>query len=242
MVLRPLRKIGKQIIMLKSLMFVSNCINKAFCSIFKSKNKSLQTKRAARWIRDKGDRTLRLDYDLNENSIIFDLGGYQGQWASDIFEKYCCTIYIFEPVPNFAKNIKQRFKENQKVHVYNYGLAGENKIEIIAISEDESSVFKQSKDSIKIRLVNALEFLKKKNIDIIDLMKINIEGGEYELLEHLIETGIIKNIKDVQVQFHDFIPDAEVRMKKIQEELKKTHFLTYQYEFVWENWRRRIDT
>ena len=158
--------------MLKLLIFVSNRINKAFRSIFKSKNKSIQAKRVVPWIRNKGDRTLRLDYDLSESSIIFDLGGYQGQWASDIFEKYCCTIYIFEPVPDFAKNIKQRFKENQKVHVYNYGLAGENKIEIIAISEDESSVFKQSKDSIKIRLVNVLEFLKKKNIDNIDLTAI----------------------------------------------------------------------
>ena len=228
--------------MLKSLTFVSNWISKIFCGIFGSKNKSIQAKRVVPWIRDKGDRTLRLDYDLNENSIIFDLGGYQGQWASDVFEKYCCTIYIFEPVPDFAENIKQRFKENPEVHVYNYGLAEKNKIETIAISEDESSVFKQSKDSIEIRLVNALKFLKKKNINNIDLIKINIEGGEYELLEYLIEVGITKDIKDIQVQFHDFIPDAKVRMKKIQEGLRKTHFLTYQYEFVWENWHRKIDT
>lgn len=70
-------------------------------------------------------------------------------------------------------------------------------------------------------------------------MKINIEGGEYELIEHFIESEFVKEIRDIQVQFHDFIPDAGVRMKKIQEELKNTHFLTYQYEFVWENWRRK---
>lgn len=77
------------------------------------------------------------------------------------------------------------------------------------------------------------------NINTIDLMKINIEGGEYELIEHFIEKEFIKEIRDIQVQFHGFVPDAGVRMKKIQEELKKTHFLTYQYEFVWENWRRK---
>ena len=68
-------------------------------------------------------------------------------------------------------------------------------------------------------------------------MKINIEGGEYDLLEHLIETGFVKNIFDLQIQFHDFIPNARGRMENIQKKLKKTHKLSYQYEFVWESWK-----
>jgi FkbM family methyltransferase len=225
--------------MLKSLVPLTNGFGTAFRRIFKLNTKSPQAKRVAQWVRDKGDGTLRLNYDLNENSIVFDIGGYQGEWANDIFAKYCCTIHIFEPVPDFAENIKQRFKGNPKIHVYNYGLAGEKRLETIAICEDESSTFKHGNHSVEIRLVNALEFVKNNNINTIDLMKINIEGGEYELIEHFIESEFIKEIRDIQVQFHEFVSDAGVRMKKIQEELKKTHFLTYQYEFVWENWRRK---
>lgn len=36
---------------------------------------------------------------------------------------------------------------------------------------------------------------------------------------------------------HDFVPDAKRRMQKIQAALSRTHNLTYQYPFVWENWR-----
>ena len=68
-------------------------------------------------------------------------------------------------------------------------------------------------------------------------MKINIEGAEYDLLEHLIDTGLISNIHNIQVQFHDFVSNAEQRMIMLQKELEKTHGLTYQYPFVWENWR-----
>ena len=75
------------------------------------------------------------------------------------------------------------------------------------------------------------------NIERIDLMKINIEGGEYDLLEHLIKTGWIDKIINIQVQFHDFVENAEARMLAIQNDLAKTHELTYQYKFVWENWR-----
>jgi len=66
-----------------------------------------------------------------------------------------------------------------------------------------------------------------------------IEGGEYDLLEHLIKTKYIKRIKNLQVQFHDFVDQAQERMDNIQKELSKTHQLTYQYLFVWENWERK---
>ena len=33
------------------------------------------------------------------------------------------------------------------------------------------------------------------------------------------------------------IENPRERMEKIQKELAKTHQLTYQYDFVWENWK-----
>ena len=59
------------------------------------------------------------------------------------------------------------------------------------------------------------------------------------MLEHLIESGWILKIRDLQVQFHDFVPDAEKRMTAIQDQMRKTHELTYQFPFIWENWRRK---
>jgi hypothetical protein len=72
-------------------------------------------------------------------------------------------------------------------------------------------------------------------------MKINIEGGEFELLERLIETGLIATIENLQVQFHNFEVGAPKRMAELQAALGRTHTPTYQYEFVWENWARRTD-
>ena len=69
-------------------------------------------------------------------------------------------------------------------------------------------------------------------------MKINIEGGEYDLLDRLITTGLVGKIDNIQVQFHEFVPNAKERMQNIQKKLSKTHTPTYQYEFIWENWKR----
>ncbi len=200
--------------------------------------KTVQEKRVIPWFKAKGDSTLRLDYDdLTSKSVVFDVGGYVGQWSSDIFSKYCCNIYIFEPVKKYAIDIKKRFKKNNKIFVKNFGLDGENKTTTIQLSNDGSSVYRDNGKSEQIRIVKIVDFMKENHINHIDLMKINIEGGEYGLLENLIEEGYAKKIGNIQVQFHDFVPNAKERMNNIQKALSKTHRRTYSYEFVWENWK-----
>jgi len=96
-----------------------------------------------------------------------------------------------------------------------------------------------STDVEKIRIVDIHEWLVENSIEEIALIKINIEGGEYELLDRMIETGTLPRIANLQIQFHNFTEDARSRMENIQRELGKTHHPTYQYEFVWENWSRK---
>lgn len=201
-----------------------------------AKEKSEKEKLIEIWINNNWDNTLRLNYNLNKDSLVIDLGGYQGQWASDIYSKYNCKIKIFEPCIDFAKNITERFKLNQNIEVFSFGLSDKNTTALLSIDENSSSIYKTGKDFQEIILMQASDFFSKKNICKIDLMKINIEGGEYDLLDHLIESGFIKNIDNLQIQFHDFVPDARQRMLKIQADLNKSHTLSYQYEFVWENW------
>ena len=196
----------------------------------------IQAMRVLPWVNDRGDKTLRLNYNLNNESVVFDLGGYEGQWASDIFAKYACHIYIFEPFSLYAENIKQRFALNPKIKVFDYGIAGSNHTAQLNINGDSSSTFQPGQTFAEIKLVSFKDFFLDHSIDVIDLMKINIEGGEYDILDYLLTSGLIRKIKNIQVQFHDFVPDAESRMLSIQQKLTLTHKLTYQYLFVWENW------
>lgn len=191
-----------------------------------------------RWFADQGDKTLRLNYNLNKDSIVFDLGGFKGEWSKDIFSRYGCNIFIFEPVSEFEKNIRLKFLKNEKIRIFNFGLAEKTKRTSISICNDASSIYiKNDSQEEEIILKKASDFFDENSISHIDLMKINIEGGEYDLLEHLIETKYVLLIDNIQVQFHNFLPGAENRMKRIQKELSKSHSLTFQYKFVWENWK-----
>ncbi|WP_210519767.1 FkbM family methyltransferase [Hymenobacter terricola] len=197
----------------------------------------IQSKRVEQWFKDDGDNTHRLNYRLNSDSLVWDLGGYEGQWASDIYAKYNCSMMIFEPFIPYAKNIQLRFENNNRINVFMFGLGARTETLAFSVLANSSSVFADGPKDEKIDIFSVEQFIADKAIKQVDLVKINIEGGEFELLESLLDTGLISLFKNVQVQFHDFIVDnAKGRMVDIQKRLALTHKLTYQYEFVWENW------
>ena len=182
-----------------------------------------------------GGEEKRCSYNLNKNSIVFDVGGYLGDFSAKIYNRYSCKIYIYEPVTEFYNHIVERFSGNDDVIVNNYGLSDFSGFSKISLLDDGSSSHKSGKKQ-DIRTVCVSDEIKK--FDHIDLMKINIEGDEYCLLENLIETGMVNKINNIQIQFHNFVPRAEKRMLEIQKKLAKTHKLTFHYKFVWENWEK----
>jgi FkbM family methyltransferase len=193
------------------------------------------------WRRIDGDHTLRLDYDLGPDSVVLDVGGFEGQWASDLVAMYGCHIHVFEPVPEYAERISRRFAKNPLVTVHADGLAPAGGTVLLDVSGDTSSHARAgtaAAATVRATLVGAQGVIEGLPGGRADLMKVNIEGAEYDLLDHLVATGVIERIRDLQVQFHIFVPDAEARMASLHEALARTHRPTYQYPFLWENWRR----
>ncbi len=172
---------------------------------------------------------------------MFDLGGYKGDWASDIFSRYLCKIFIFEPVKTYSEAITTRFKCNNKITVFNFGLGPVKEELEIGISKDASSTFKKTAQIETAQIKSFENFFQTMQLTKIDLLKINIEGGEYPLLEQLLKTTTIQKIQNIQVQFHNFVPNYKKRYELIYSGLKKTHSLTYHYPFIWENWKLKQD-
>ena len=190
------------------------------------------------WFQVDGNNTLWIEHDLNEKSIVFDVGGYEGHFASLMFSMYRCnTIHVFEPVKEYADNINKMFHRNEHIRAHNFGLSDKNQTAMMAVCGNSSSLFKHGRKQQQVVFRRGADFFSDHHITRVDMMKINIEGGEYDLLDHLIEIKWVMQIHNIQVQFHDFVPNAESRMFRIHERLRETHYLTYQYKFVWENWR-----
>lgn len=197
---------------------------------------------AKRWFRDCGDTTLRLEYPLNAENVVVDLGGYKGDWAQEIYDKYGCSVHIFEPHPQFYEECRKRFSSVDKVTVYKYGLSNSDGLFLISDNDDASSFLhaRTQGQGIECKLRNAHTAFTEIGLSHIDLLKINIEGGEFQVLPVLLENDWIQRIRFLQIQFHT-VGNFKSERESIRNQLSLTHVEQWCYDFVWEGWARKID-
>ncbi len=147
-------------------------------------------------------------------NVYIDLGAHKGNVLRRVVNIFTNTdIFVaFEPVPYFYNKIVKKFKNNPKVKVLNCAAACSNEDEVklyMCLKEDKgigqgSTLIEGMYDSVEIvRAVNFSKYLEQ-NFKVSDniVVKIDIEGYEYNLLEYLIETGNIKYINKIYCEWH----------------------------------------
>lgn len=190
-----------------------------------------------RWIHDRGDQTLRINYNLNQNSVVVDAGGFHGEFAKTINDKYGSIVFVLEPIVRLYNGIDNLFSRNPRVIPLNYAIAARTEQSLISLDDDGSSLYTNGNVTETIQCVDVREFFDDNNIDTVDLLKLNIEGAEYDVLDRIIELNLLPNIKNIQIQFHRFVPDCNRRRNTIRESLSKTHVCVWNYDWIWEGWK-----
>jgi FkbM family methyltransferase len=208
-------------------------------------NPQVHEERVRRWQASDSDERFRTNYScLSPSSVILDLGGFNGDFSFRMNAQYGSTCHVFEVHPGWCERIKADARCNEKIIVHPFGLAGSTRQEkLFIVGEGSSTLCDRAgkSDVIDAKLIRALDWFDAELKDLaVDLAKINIEGGEYELLDHMLDAGLTRRLRNIQIQFHeDVIPDASARMSAIHDRLAVTHRLTFQEKFVWENWELR---
>jgi FkbM family methyltransferase len=169
---------------------------------------------------------IRYEYDLKPESIVIDLGAYQGEWATEIYKRYGSHIIAVEPT-EYIRDFKYGFIINKAAGTHDGKISFGGRAYY-------SSTFETGDHEYECFDIN--EVLGQFNE--IVLLKINIEGAEYDLLHHIIGAGLHTRIKNIQVQFHQIAGVPYERWyKEIAAKLSETHSLTWHYPFCWENWQ-----
>jgi len=177
---------------------------------------------------------------VTEESIVFDIGGYEGAWAARIAKRYNPHIYVFEPAPRAYAVACERLKGYDKAHVFNFGLGIQDGTFPLADADrDGASFYKKMAPIVDAKLVDIARFVTDEKIDQVDLCAINIEGGEYELLSYMIATHIVMMCRYLMVQFHNIIPGSPVYEQRLRTMLNWTHDIYWDYPGTWTAWVRR---
>ena len=177
--------------------------------------------------------------DLGPQSVAFDFGGYQGEWAAAMHRKYGCTVHVFEAHPAFARDLDRRFADNPSIHIHAFALASGDGPLALSDDDDASSARLAEGEGIAGRRVSVDRFFAQHVIKRIDVAKMNIEGGEYDLLPALLSRPDAPLLGTLLVQFHKYERGDAAARDAIHQTLERTHDCDWCYEFVWEQWSRR---
>lgn len=190
------------------------------------------------WREVDGDNTLALDWPLDADSHVWEIGGYEGRWAAQIADKFHCYIDIFEPQGWAVEKMRERFRDNPKITIHPYGLWLQNKwLKMGDYFTDGASVMKPAD------LDHLMEFKdiyhEVMNFEHgIDLCLMNIEGAEWLLINSLQAAGAFIRFKRFWCQFHEFVGDAPRRRHVTYDSIGLTHRLLWDHYPTAVAWER----
>lgn len=187
--------------------------------------------------RDKAQARLAAFGDLVPGSVVLDFGGFEGGWTDQVLAAQPeARVLVFEPHPGFADKLRAKFADRPNVTIHACALGREAGTLQLSDAGDASSAVADHSRSFSAPVVAVRDFFAETGLEAVQLAKINIEGGEYELLPALVEAGAIGRIRRLMIQFHLFHAEDRAARDAIAGALAKTHETAWAYPFVWEEW------
>lgn len=177
---------------------------------------------------------LRYEYPLTESDLVIDAGGFKGTFSRQIWERYKCRLIVFEPIRQFYEDTVNALVGTGSM-IFNSGVGVRTEEHQFFVKGDMTGLFAEGGTQL-VQLIDFPTTLIQMD-EFPALLKLNIEGMEFEVLEALLDRNLATRIRNIQVQFHRVIPDAEQRHANIRERLLKTHHLTFDFPWCWENYR-----
>ena len=168
---------------------------------------------------------------LDKSSITYSIGiGNDISFDEEIMDSYGCKVFAFDPTPKSVEWVKENVSR-QKFIFSPIGIAnkgGTRKFYLPKNSNHISGSINHVKtinasNSIDLKFESLKKVMKDNNHLKLDLLKMDIEGSEYEVIDHIEENNI--DIKQILVEFH---PHLEKNGKnKTKQAIKKLEKMGY---------------
>ena len=174
---------------------------------------------------------------LRDNFLVYS-GGVGGElsFELDLQKRFSCRIFLFDPSPTGVETFK---REGNKKMIFSKLALSDHSGEIfmgLPKNPAEGSYGYNTERTLSFPCTSIPDFMKKRGHKKIDLLKLDIEGAEYEVLEDLLKNNI--QIDQLCLEFHHYFRGISYlkTFKMIQKLRKAGYRLIYKnvddYTFI----------
>jgi FkbM family methyltransferase len=132
---------------------------------------------------------------VKEGDVVFDIGSNVGAFASSILNINPSKIYCIEP-SNTLMNVIKENTQNNCVYI-NKAISSKTTTETI-----KEGIHIYCNDGDVYETITFKELIEKNQIGKIDFLKIDCEGGEYDVFTKENKQWILKNVKHIAGELH----------------------------------------
>jgi FkbM family methyltransferase len=167
--------------------------------------------------------------DLKNPKNVLDIGANVGLWTKYILSKGANKVFCFEPNKEAVNHLRNTLRDNSNTFIFDKAVYKENTS--LEFFVDESNSITSSIYSIqghvpsyKVDAITLEDAINQTGENFIDLIKIDIEGAEFDIIENLsIETS--SRVENFLIEYHDFLfPDGQEKVNKLEEKLRALGF------------------
>jgi len=147
---------------------------------------------------------------FDDINIVIDIGSNDGLFVDLMLNRNVNTIYAIEPDNRSVEFLCEKFK-NKNVIISNCALSNYNGISSLATDPSTTCTSKiikndYSEDSLKVETITLENYINSNNIENIDLIKMDVEGEEYNIIKDSSE-HIINGVKYFIIEMHQLSGD-----------------------------------
>jgi FkbM family methyltransferase len=165
---------------------------------------------------------------LNDTSVIIDLGGSTAGFSRTLVSRYGCFCHVVEAT---SVNIG-KIQETERIRKYHYAVSNKNLPVKLHLADEyyhwgsiNPDLGFKSKGMEEVQGITLERFLNKIGCLEPDLVKVDIEGAEFEMFESS-DDKLITGIGQFTVEFHDFIDiSLSSKVERILARLKSLGFI-----------------
>ena len=165
-------------------------------------------------------------FEVEENDIVVDIGATIGEFTYKILEKKPKHCYVVEPLPVFFDTLKKNLEGNQ-VSFTN-----------AAITNDKYCNIKWDGRNSIVNTLTFKDFVAQNRLNKIDFLKVDCEGGEYDIFtEENIE--FLKKVPKIVCEVHLESKILKEKFRNFRDNIlpnfKNIKFMSYDFcEIMWD--------